>query len=100
MPDPRYVARPDKGSRHNRGAAVDVTLTDSSGRELEMPSAYDDFSRKAHRDYLDASPDAIRNRQALEAAMRRRGFLGLRTEWWHFDAEGWRRYPILDTPLQ
>lgn len=99
VPDPRYVADPAKGSRHNRGAAVDVTLIDASGRELEMPTGYDDFSEKAHRDWDGASPSAKRNREILERAMRERGFEGLPTEWWHFDAEGWQRYPLSDDPL-
>lgn len=99
VPDPRYVADPAKGSRHNRGAAVDVTLVDAQGRELEMPTGYDDFSERAHRDYAGASPEAGRNRALLESAMRRRGFEGLPTEWWHFDAAGWRGYGLLDVPL-
>lgn len=97
--DPRYVADPKKGSRHNRGASVDVTLVDREGRELEMPSGYDDFSPRAHRDFRKASAAALRNRARLERAMSGRGFIGLRTEWWHFDAPDWSRYPLLDLPL-
>ncbi|MFH1725961.1 MAG: D-alanyl-D-alanine dipeptidase [Elusimicrobiota bacterium] len=100
VPDPRYVADPEKGSRHNRGAAVDLTLVDAQGRELEMPTGYDDFTPKAHRDYAQGSPEALRNRTALERAMSKRGFIGLRTEWWHFDAPGWRGYPLTDVPLE
>ncbi len=99
VPDPRYVADPRKGSRHNRGAAVDVTLVGPDGAELEMPTGYDDFSPKAHRDYAGASEKARENRALLEAAMTARGFLGLRTEWWHFDAAGWREYGLSDAPL-
>ncbi len=51
LPDPNYVANPARGSRHNRGAAVDLTLVDRTGKELEMPTPYDDFTKKAHRDY-------------------------------------------------
>ena len=100
VPDPRYVADPKKGSRHNRGAAVDATLVDGAGGELEMPTRYDDFSPSAHRDYAGASPAALRNRQTLESAMLRHGFLGLPTEWWHFDARGWDRFPLADVPLE
>lgn len=100
VPDPRYVADPKKGSRHNRGAAVDLTLTDSAGKELEMPTDYDDFSPQAHRDYTEASPAALGHRRLLQEAMLREGFTGLRTEWWHFDAPHWRDFPIADTPLQ
>ncbi|MDX2149451.1 MAG: D-alanyl-D-alanine dipeptidase [Bryobacteraceae bacterium] len=96
MPDERYVANPAKGSRHNRGAALDLTLTDAEGRELAMPSGYDDFSEKAHRDYRDAPAEALRNRERLERAMTRHGFVGLPTEWWHFDFAGWEKYPLLD----
>ena len=98
VPDPRYVADPKKGSRHNRGAAVDATLTDAQGRELEMPTGYDDFSEKAHRG-ADASPAAAENSRKLEAAMAAHGFKGLSTEWWHFDFEGWQAFPLLDEPL-
>lgn len=100
LPDPRYVADPAQGSRHNRGAAVDVTLVDRDGYELAMPSDYDEFSERAHRDYAGASADAQHNREHLAAVMSRHGFSGLPTEWWHFDADGWERYPISDEPLR
>lgn len=100
VPDPRYVADPNKGSRHNRGAAVDATLVDVRGRESEMPTIYDDFSERAHRDFQGASPQAAANRSILEKAMAARGFAGLSTEWWHFDAPGWQDFPIEDLPLQ
>ena len=99
VPDPRYVADPKKGSRHNRGAAVDATLVDAAGRELEMPIAFDDFSERAHRGAAGASPAAAANAARLEAAMAREGFTGLPTEWWHFDLKGWERFPLLDEPL-
>jgi D-alanyl-D-alanine dipeptidase len=94
-----FVANPAKGSNHNRGAAVDVTLVDAQGRELPMPSAYDEFSERAHRDYAGGTPEERRNRQTLEEAMEKEGFTGLKTEWWHFDAEGAKRYPVLDLPF-
>jgi D-alanyl-D-alanine dipeptidase len=100
LPDERYVIDPRKGSRHNRGAAVDVTLIDAKGNELEMPTDYDDFSERAHRDYRLLPPSALRNRELLERIMTRHGFQGLATEWWHFDAEGWEHYPVLDQPLE
>lgn len=99
LPDERYVADPAKGSRHNRGAAVDLTLVDAEGRELPMPSAFDEFSEKAHRDFMDLPEEALRNRTLLEQVMARHGFVGLPTEWWHFDYEGWERFPISDVPL-
>jgi D-alanyl-D-alanine dipeptidase len=99
VPDERYVANPKKGSRHNRGAAVDVTLIDSSGHEVEMPSQYDDFSEKAHRNYNLASKRALTNRVLLEKAMEREGFVGFETEWWHFDYKDWQSYSIEDIPF-
>jgi D-alanyl-D-alanine dipeptidase len=99
LPDARYVADPATGSRHNRGAAVDVTLLGTDGRELEMPSGFDEFTIRAHRDYTGGTATARRNRRRLEEAMTRHGFVGLPTEWWHFDAPDWKRYPVLDRPL-
>ncbi len=99
VPDSRYVADPRKGSRHNRGAAVDVTLVDSTGRELEMPTGFDDFTEKAHRDYQGGSQRARQNRDLLEAVMRSEGFVPLPTEWWHFDDPDWRSYDLLDISL-
>lgn len=99
VPDPRYVADPKKGSRHNRGAAVDLTLADAEGNELEMPTAYDDFSEKAHRGAKGTASAAAANSRQLEDAMRRHGFKAIATEWWHFDAAGWERYGLLDEPL-
>jgi D-alanyl-D-alanine dipeptidase len=96
MPDPRYVADPAKGSRHNRGAAVDVTLVDLDGNELEMPTAYDDFTEAAHRDFAGCTEAAARHRALLEEAMFAEGFTGLATEWWHFDAPNWREYPLVN----
>lgn len=100
VPDERYVADPAKGSRHNRGAAVDLTLVDAAGAPLPMPTDYDDFSPRAHRDYADLPPAAIANRATLERIMREAGFTGLPTEWWHFDADGWQQYDVLDVPLR
>jgi D-alanyl-D-alanine dipeptidase len=106
VPDGRYVARPVRkrgvpvaGSKHNRGAAVDLTLVDAAGSELEMPTAYDDFSARAHRDDASATATARRNAATLEAAMSAEGFEPLATEWWHFDAHGWQRFALEDQPL-
>lgn len=99
-PDERYVAPPEKGSRHNRGAAVDVTLVDSLGNELEMPTGFDDFSKKAAPTYPDVSPAARKNRQILIDAMTAEGFSGISSEWWHYDAPHYGQYPVLDMPLE
>jgi D-alanyl-D-alanine dipeptidase len=99
VPDPQYVADPRRGSRHNRGAAVDVTLVDAEGNELPMPTGYDEFTEAAHRDYMDLDPAIIANRQILEDAMTAQGFTGISSEWWHFDAPGWEEFPLIDIPL-
>jgi D-alanyl-D-alanine dipeptidase len=99
VPDERYVSDPAKGSRHNRGAAIDVTLADEQGRPLPMPSAYDEFTDRAHRDYAGGTPVERANRALLESTMARHGFVGLPTEWWHFDAPDWQTHPVLDDPL-
>ena len=107
VPDERYVARPQRengrplaGSKHNRGAAVDVTLVDAAGRPLAMPSGFDDFSERAHRDAANVKPAARANAARLESAMTAEGFQPLPTEWWHFDAPGWQGYELLDVPLE
>jgi len=99
-PHPGYVADPKKGSRHNRGAAVDVTLIRlSDGSELLMPTSYDDFTEKAHRNFSDLPAEAISNRELLEQVLTKHGFVGLATEWWHFDDREWRMYPLLDIAI-
>lgn len=99
LPDPDYVADPAKGSRHNRGYAVDLTLTDLQGNEVAMPSGYDDFSERAHRDYLALPAEAIGHREILEQVMVRHGFIPFPTEWWHFDYRGYENKPNLDIPF-
>ena len=88
-----------KSSRHNRGAAVDVSLVDASGRDVPMPTGYDDFTERAHRDHMRLPVAAIKNRAVLETKMQQHGFEGLPTEWWHFDFKGWQRFPISDQPI-
>jgi|WetSurMetagenome_2_1015567.scaffolds.fasta_scaffold26109_3 zinc D-Ala-D-Ala dipeptidase len=100
MPDERYVADPKKGSRHNRGAAVDLTLIDKNGNEIPMPTSYDDFTEKASRNYMNLSSQIIINRKFLEDLMAKYGFIGLPTEWWHFDYEGWEKFDVLDVDFK
>jgi len=100
IPDERYVANPAKGSRHNRGCAVDLTLVDSLGNELDMGTPYDDFTEKSHIDYKNLPPEVLRNRRILQEAMTKFNFTPMRTEWWHFDYKGWEKYPILDIPIK
>jgi D-alanyl-D-alanine dipeptidase len=73
---------------------VDLTLVHADGSELAMPTPHDDFTEKAHRDYKDLPAEAIRDR-ALEKVMTAHGFIGLPTEWWHFDDANWEKYPLI-----
>ena len=92
-----FVADPRKGSRHNRGCAVDLTLFDiKTGRLLPMPSDYDDFSERAHPNYQGGTAEERRNRDLLRAAMEAEGFTVYENEWWHFDYKDWKRYAILN----
>ena len=85
-PDPTYVANPTKGfSNHSRGFAVDVTLVDSQGREVEMPTGFDDFSKRADRDYSDCTQEQREYARLLESVMEKHGFSGYQGEWWHFN---------------
>ncbi|MBX7259992.1 MAG: D-alanyl-D-alanine dipeptidase, partial [Candidatus Hydrogenedentes bacterium] len=93
LPDPRYVADPSKGSRHNRGYAIDLTLVDANGNDVPMPTEYDDFTERAHRDHMDLPKEVIANRARLEKAMKRHGFIPFPTEWWHFDFDGYEDKP-------
>lgn len=99
IPDERYVANPSKGSRHNRGTAVDCTLIDNQGNELEMPSLFDDFSEKASRNYKTMTPTAAKNCNLLETIMAKHGFSFIYSEWWHFDDLNWEKYELLDIPF-
>lgn len=98
--NPDYVADPRKGSRHNRGAAVDLTLINlGTGKELVMPTGFDDFTPRARNDFNDLSAEAIANRAKLREVMTRHGFEPLPSEWWHYDFKGWEKFELLDVPL-
>ena len=95
-PDPTFVANPTKGfSSHSRGNTVDVTLVGLDGSELEMPSAFDDFSAKANRDYSDTTKTAADHAELLEILMEKHGFYGYFDEWWHFYDND--QYPVEET---
>ncbi len=96
-----FVANPATGSRHNRGAAVDLTLYDlASGRAVRMPSGYDEFTDRAYVAYAGGTPSERARRELLRRAMEAEGFTVNPTEWWHFDYNGWREYPVLNTPFE
>lgn len=95
-----YAADPRKGSRHNRGCAVDLTLISLANfTELQMPTEFDDFSHEAAADYADLPQIVIKNRLVLKTALEKYGFSQLSSEWWHFDFKGWNAYPVLDIPF-
>lgn len=101
QPDRRYVADPRRGSDHNRGAAVDLTLVElASGRELSMPTDHDVTSSRARVGARrGVSALARKNAALLRREMLRAGFRELRSEWWHFSAPEAKRYPLAHVPL-
>lgn len=99
-PDKReFVADPRTGSRHNRGCSIDLSLH-RGGIEVTMPSPYDDFTPAAYRSNSAAPPEALRLSRLLEEWMVAEGFVPLANEWWHYDWAEWRRYPVMDVPLE
>jgi len=100
VPNPSYVANPyTKGSIHNKGAAIDLTLETLEGCYVEMGSDYDYFGKEAHIDNLNFSKDVLDNRKTLMAGMRKFGFQTIRTEWWHFNYKKNSSYPTLNQPF-
>lgn len=100
-PDTNFVANPRYGSRHNRGCAVDVSLVDVfTGLEISMPTPFDEFSERAHPEYMNLEEEVIANRTLLFGVMQHFGFSHYPTEWWHFDFEGWEKYPLMDIPFE
>ena len=95
--DTTYVASPYRGSRHNRGCALDLTLIDlKTGKELEMPTGYDSFSRKAWPSTPVDDPQVRKNREMLISIMEENGFRVNASEWWHYDFRGWKNFEVLD----
>lgn len=95
--DTTYVASPYRGSRHNRGCALDITLIDlKTGAELKMPTEYDSFKKEAWPRTPVSDPVVRANRAKLIAVMEKNGFRVNSSEWWHFDFKGWKNYEVLD----
>ncbi len=93
----QFVANPAQGSRHNRGCAVDLSLFDlKTGKEIEMPGAYDEMTERSHPSYKGGTAEQRKMRDLLRAAMEADGFKVFDVEWWHFDFKDWREYPILN----
>jgi D-alanyl-D-alanine dipeptidase len=96
-----FVANPRKGSKHNRGCAVDLTLYSlATGREVEMPSAYDEASERSSPNYKGGTAEQRAARDLLRDAIESQGFEVEPNEWWHFNFDDWRQYPILDIPFE
>jgi len=93
--DERYVANPAKGSGHNRGLAIDLTLL-KDGKELNMGTGFDNFSDTAHHDFKNLPDDILQNRKLLKTTMEKHGFRALDTEWWHYSWPNDHNYDVLD----
>lgn len=99
--DTEFVADPKFGSKHNRGCAVDVSLFDrTTGDEIVMPTEFDEFSERAHHEYMNLPDEAISNRSLLTGVMKHFGFTPYPSEWWHFDFTGWRDYPLMNISFE
>jgi zinc D-Ala-D-Ala dipeptidase len=99
--DTTYVASPYRGSRHNRGCALDLTIIDlKTGKELEMPTGYDSFKKEAWPRTPVADPTIRANRAMLIEVMEKHGFKVNGSEWWHFDFIGWKNYEVLDIDFE
>lgn len=96
-----FVANPAKGSRHNRGGSIDLTLVHlDTGKEADMGGGYDEFTPRSYVTYEGGPKEPRDRRDLLRGAMEREGFFVLPWEWWHFDWKDWRDYPILDIPFE
>src|ERR1043166_1192333 len=96
-----FVANPQKGSRHNRGCAADISLFElSTGKEVVMPSDYDEFSERAFPHYAGGTAESRALRDLLRTAMEAEGFTVYPAEWWHFDYNEWKHYRILNFPFE
>lgn len=99
--DTTYVASPYRGSRHNRGCAIDMTLAHyKTGRDLVMPTAFDSFKKEAWPTSPVKDPVAKRNRDLIISVMERHGFKVNASEWWHFDFVGWQKYEVMDIDFE
>ncbi len=95
-PDPEFLADPRRGSPHSRGVAVDLTLIDGQGRELDMGTGFDAFTPLSHHGVTTVSPAAQRNRLLLLGLMTAAGWDFYRNEWWHYQLFDPRRFPVLE----
>ncbi len=94
VPNPQYVANPVKGSIHNRGGAVDITLVRLSGEALDMGTDFDFFGKRAYHDNYDLPDEILQNRLILKETMEKHGFWSIRTEWWHYNLSAASQDPV------
>jgi D-alanyl-D-alanine dipeptidase len=94
-PDPHFLAHPERGSPHSRGVAIDLTLLDQNGNELDMGTAFDAFTPLSHHGAADISAQAKQNRLILLGIMTSAGYDFYRNEWWHYQLFNSRTYPLL-----
>jgi len=87
-PNATHVMHPSKGSMHNRGAAVDLTLVDATGTEVDMGTDFDSFERKARHDFQELPQEILENRIYLKNLMESVGFKSIKSEWWHYSFSG------------
>lgn len=85
LPGTNYVANPAKGSKHNKGAAVDLTLVDALGNELNMGTGFDFFGPEAHHTFTNHSKEVLRNRKILKETLEKYNFKSIYNEWWHYE---------------
>lgn len=85
VPNPKYVANPTKGSIHNKGGAIDITLVDFSGKELDMGTAFDFFGEQASHNFTNLSDTIQSNRKLLKSVMTNSKFNSFDSEWWHYN---------------
>ena len=98
-PNPDFVGNPDRGgSLHSWGVAVDITLADQAGRDLRMPTDFDELTPAAVRRYSGADPAVAANLALLQRVMVSAGFLAMRDEWWHFAARDYNEYGPVTPP--
>jgi len=96
-----FVADPSKGSKHNRGCAVDLTLYDlATGKDVEMTGAYDEMTERSYPNYTGGTEAQRKAREILRTAMEAEGFTVYEYEWWHFDYKDWRLYRITNVPFE
>ncbi|MEO6584639.1 MAG: M15 family metallopeptidase [Ferruginibacter sp.] len=96
----KFVADPKKGSRHNRGCAVDVSLFEmATGKEVSMPGVYDENSERSYPSYSGGTAEQRAARDLLKKTMESHGFTVYEFEWWHFDFNDWKSYPLLNIPF-